>query len=231
MLLFICYTLFKKYIAQNILSSSSKIASYLKTIITKLPICFYIILITFLPLKSFSQNSRLDYKVMFSGNDIGWLRLEKNDNGNKSDLLLISEIKTRLLFPIRVFSKETSTYENGKLIYASQFRKTNGKTNINKEIRFVENEYEIIENDKKTKLSCPKIDTNLLSLFFQEPKNAKEVYCDNQQSFIKVSKADDGGYRMKFPNGSLNCFYYKEGVCVKVKMQHKFYIAEIVIKY
>ena len=230
MLLIICYTLFKKYIAQNILSSSSKIASYLKTIITKLPICFYIILITFLPLKSFSQNSRLDYKVMFSGNDIGWLRLEKNDNGNKSDLLLISEIKTRLLFPIRVFSKETSTYENGKLIYSSQFRKTNGKTNLNKEIRFVENEYEMIENNKTTKLSCTNINSNLLRLFFQEPKNTKEVYCDNQQCFLNVTKADDGGYKMKFPNGNCNRFYYKEGICIKIKMEHKFYIAEIIIE-
>lgn len=231
MLLIICYTLLKKYLTQNILSNSLKIVSYLKTIITKLLICFCITLIAFLPLISFSQNSRLNYKIMFSGNDIGWLRLEKNNNGNKSHLLLVSEIKTRLLFPIRVFSKETSTYENGKLIYSSQFRETNGKTNLNKEIRFVENEYEILENDKKTKLSCPKIDTNLLSLFFQEPKNDEEVYCENQQRFIKLSKADDGGYRMKFPNGNYNCYYYKEGVCVKVKMQHKFYIAEIIINY
>ncbi|MEN9909338.1 MAG: hypothetical protein RLZZ540_2487 [Bacteroidota bacterium] len=231
MLLIICYTLLKKYLAQNILSNSLKIASYIKTNITKLLICFCTTLLPFIPLVSFSQNSRLDYKVMFSGNNIGWLRLEKNDVGNKSDLLLVSEIKTNLIFPITVFSKETSTYENGKLIYSSQFRKTNGKTNLNKEIRFVENEYEIIENDKKTKLSCPKIDTNLLSLFFQEPKNAEEVYCDNQQRFIKLSKADDGGYRMKFPNGNYNCYYYKEGICVKVKMQHKFYIAEIIIKY
>ncbi|HTG66366.1 MAG TPA: DUF6134 family protein, partial [Flavobacterium sp.] len=160
----------------------------------------------------------------------GWLRLEKNDVGNKSDLLLVSEIKTRLLFPIRVFSKETSTYENGKLIYSSQFRKTNGKTNLNKEIRFVENEYEMIENNKTTKLSCTNINSNLLRLFFQEPKNTKEVYCDNQQCFLNVTKADDGGYKMKFPNGNCNRFYYKEGICIKIKMEHKFYIAEIIIE-
>ncbi|WP_146867594.1 DUF6134 family protein [Flavobacterium glycines] len=215
----------------NLISLFFKTATHLKAFISKVLIRFSIKLILFLPIISLSQNSRLDYNVMFSGHNIGWLRLEKNDVGNKSDLLLVSEIKTRLLFPIRIFSKETSTYENGKLIYSSQFRKTNGKTNLNKEIRFVENEYEIVENDKKTKLSCPKIDSNLLSLFFQEPKNSKEVYCDNQQSFIKVSKADDGGYQMKFPNGNYNCYYYKEGICVKVKMQHKFYIAEIIIKY
>ncbi len=230
MLLIICYTLLKKYLAQNILSKSLKIASYIKTNITKLLICFCTTLIPFIPLVSFSQNSRLDYKIMYSGNNIGWLRLEKNDVGNKSDLLLVSEIKTRLLFPIRVFSKETSTYENGKLIYSSQFRKTNGKTNLNKEIRFVENEYEMIENNKTTKLSCTNINSNLLSLFFQEPKNTKEVYCDNQQCFLNVTKADDGSYKMKFPNGNSNRFYYKEGVCIKIKMEHKFYIAEIIIE-
>lgn len=231
MLTLIIFSILKKCMPQNLTAPFIKTATHLKVFITKILIHFSIKLIIFLPIISLAQNSRLDYNVMFSGHNIGWLRLEKNNTGNKSDLLLVSEIKTRLLFPIRIFSKETSTYENGKLIYSSQFRKTNGKTNLNKEIRFVENEYEIVENDKKTKLSCPKIDTNLLSLFFQEPKNIKEVYCDNQQSFIKVSKADDGGYQMKFPNGNYNCYYYKEGICVKVKMQHKFYIAEIIIKY
>lgn len=230
MLLFICYTLLRKCNIQNLIRIPLKIGSYLKANITKFLIHFFIRLLPFLPVVSLSQNSRLDYKVMFSGNNIGWLRLEKNDTGNKSDLLLVSEIKTKVVFPITVFSKEASTFENGKLIYSSQFRKTNGKTKINKEIRFVKNKYEMIENDKKTKLSCTNIDTNLLSLFFQEPKNAEEVYCDNQQRFIKVTKADDGGYKMKFPNGNCNSYYYKEGVCIKVKVEHKFYIAEIIIE-
>lgn len=229
MLLFICYTLLRKCNI-NLIRIPLKIGSYLKANFTKFLIHFFIRLMPFLPVVSLSQNSRLDYKVMFSGNNIGWLRLEKNDTGNKSNLLLVSEIKTKILFPITVFSKEASTFENGKLIYSSQFRKTNGKTKINKEIRFIKNEYEMIENDKKTKLSFTNIDTNLLSLFFEEPKNAEEVYCDNQQRFIRVTKTNDGGYKMKFPNGNCNSYYYKEGVCIKVKVEHKLYIAEIIIE-
>ena len=153
MLLIIFYTLLKKYNTQNLIKIPLKIGSYLKVNIPEFLIHFFIRLMLFLPLLSLSQNSRLDYKVMFSGNNIGWLRLEKNVTGNKSDLLLVSEIKTKVLFPITVFSKESSTFENGKLIHSSQFRKTNGTTKINKEIRFVKDAYEVIENEKKTKLS------------------------------------------------------------------------------
>ncbi|MES2239886.1 MAG: DUF6134 family protein [Bacteroidota bacterium] len=178
---------------------------------------------------SLSQNTHLDYKIMHSGNNIGWLRLEKNISVNKSDFELVSEIKTKIIFPITISSKESSSFENDKLIYSSQFRKTNGTTKINKEIRFIDNEYEAIENNKKTKLPLTNISTNLLSLFFKEPENYKEVYCENQQQFIKVYKDNDGGYRMKFPNGNCNSYYYKEGICVKIKIEHKFYLAEIII--
>lgn len=230
MLTLIIFSILKKWMPQNAISPFIKIATHLKIFITKILIPFFIKLITFLPIISISQNAQRDYNIMFSGNNIGWLKLEKNETGNQSNFLLTSEIKTNILFPIKVFSKETSTYENGKLIYSSQLRKTNGKTKINKEIRLIDNQYEMIENDKKTKLSFNSIDTNLLCLFFREPKNATEVYCDNQQRFIKPIKTNDGGYKMKFPNGNCNSYYYKEGICVKVKVEHKFYVAEIIIK-
>ncbi len=230
MLTLIIFSILKKCMPPNLTAPFFKTATLLKIFVTKILIRLSIKLITFLPIISLAQSEQLDYNIMFNGTTIGWLKLEKNEVGNKSNLQLTSEIKTNILFPIKVFSKETSTYENGKLIYSSQFRKTNGKTKIDKEIKLHENQYEIIENNKKTKLSYPVIDTNLLSLFFQEPKCTKEVYCDNQQRFIKPIKMDDGGYKMKFPNGNCNSYYYKEGICIKVKVEHKFYEAEIIIK-
>jgi hypothetical protein len=44
-----------------------------------------------------------------------------------------------------------------------------------------------------------------------------------------VTKTADGGYKMKFPNGNTNCYYYKDGVCIKIKIEHTFYSAEIII--
>ncbi len=202
----------------------------MKVIITNFLNQLFIKIFFLLPIIPVAQNSKLNYNVIFMGNNIGWLRLEKNESGNKSDLLLISEIKAKIIFPITLYSKETSSYDNGKLIYSSQFRKTNGKTKFNKEFRLTKNEYEIIENNNKTKIPHNNIKANLLSLYFQEPRNIKEVFCENGRDFSTITKTNNGAYKVNLPNGNCNSFFYDEGKCVKVIIQHKFYTAEIIIE-
>lgn len=177
-----------------------------------------------------AQNLQLNYKIIRAGNDIGTLQLEKKIVGNKSSLLLISEIKTRLIFLITVSVKESATFENGKLIYSSQFRKTNGITKLDKQTNFVIDRYEVIENGKKEKLSIPFIGVNLLSMYFLEPIATKAVYSDIQQCFVKVTKTHDGGYKIKFPDGNSNSFYYEKGICTKIKISNSFYLIEIIHK-
>lgn len=182
-----------------------------------------------MPILSNAQNVQLNYKITRNGEEIGWLRLDKNTIGNTSVLLLVSEIKTKLVFPITVFAKEFSTFEKGKLVYSSQIRKTNGTIKCDKQTRLIGNEYEITANGEKKKSSFPTINENLLCLYFQEPMDLKSVYCDNQQCFVKVARTSDDGYKVQFPNGNVNYFYYKEGVCAKIKIVHSFYSAEIIL--
>lgn len=191
-------------------------------------ISFLTILFLFIPLIVKAQNLQLNYKIIRNGNDIGWLRLEKTTAENKTQLLLFSEVKTKIIFPIAVLSKESSVFENGKLIYSSQIRKINGTTKLDKQTRLIANQYEVFSNSESQKLTFSAITTNLLQLYFQEPTASKLVYCDNLQCLVKVIKTADGGYKIKFPNGNTNCYYYKEGVCIKIKIEHTFYSATII---
>ena len=229
MILLIVYAFLKKYNNQSWIRQNLKICKFLKVNIPNFLVSFLIRLILFIPLLSNAQNLQLNYKIIRNGNDIGWMRLEKNNVDNNSDFLLVSEIKTKIIFPISVFVKETSTFENGKLVYSSQIRKTNGSIKLEKQTWFMANEYEVLENGEKEKLPFSAINTNLLCLYFQEPIDLKPVYCDIQQCFVKISKTTDGGYKVKFPNGNANCYYYKEGVCTKIKIMHTFYTAEIIL--
>ncbi len=229
MLMLLIYITLKKFFSKR----WSSISVYSKKI-TKSHFFYWLILFSLFinPTLLLSQNSQLHYKVLFNGNDVGWMRLEKNISGNKAILSLVSEIKTKIIFPITIFNKDISTFENGKLVYSSQLRKTNGSTKLDKQTKLVGNEYEVIEDGEKDKLPYPPIDTNLLSLYFQEPASLKSVYCDKRESFVKPIITKDGGYRLKFSNGNSNCFYYnKDGLCTKVKIEHLFYSAELIFAY
>lgn len=229
MILFIIYTFLKKYGNQGWIRTNLKISKFFKVYIHNFLVNLLIVVIIFMPIMANAQNLQLNYKIVRNGQEIGWLRLDKKTIGNKSALLLVSKIKAKVVFPITVFIKDTSTFENGKLIYSSQIRKTNGAIKWDKQTQLIGNEYEITANGEKKKLSLLTINENLLCLYFQEPIDLKLVYCDNQQCFVKIARTNDDAYKVQFPNGNVNYFYYKEGVCTKIKIVHSFYSAEIIL--
>ena len=130
---------------------------------------------------------------------------------------------------INVSAYENCTFQNGQLIYSSQFRKTNGTIKLNKKTRFVADKYEVLEKEEKGTLSFTYIGANLLSMYFQEPVEINAVYCETHQCFIPITKTADGGYKIKFPDGNSNSFYYTKGACTKIKISHTFYSAVILL--
>ena len=176
-----------------------------------------------------AQNIQLNYKVAKGDDDIGWLSLSKNIAGNRLSLILNSEIKFRLLFLFTVSAKETSVFENGVLMSSSQFRKTNGDTKIDTQTKLLGSQYQVLENGEKKILPFATIGINLLSLYFQEPLNNESVYCDNHQCYSPIIKTSDGGYKVKFPDGNSNSYYYRDGICIKIKIDHTFYSAVVTL--
>lgn len=187
-----------------------------------------LLLLSLIPKLSKSQTRQMHYTILQGDDKVGWLSLESDINGNRSTMNLISEVKTRILFLINVSTKESSTYENGKLIHSTLFRKNNGSVKLNKQTKFAGGKYEVVENGAKETLSHSFIGLNLLSLYFKEPVGIDMVYCDNHECFIKIIKMNDGGYKIKFPDGNSNCYYYSGGICTKIKIQHSFYSAIII---
>ena len=223
------YIFLKKYGKQNLLENHLRTQKLLRSFFYVFLVSLLVMVILLIPASSRSQNLQRNYKITKGGDEIGWLRLEKKMEGNISSLLMVSEIKTRMIFRINVSAKESSVFENGQMIYSSQFRKTNGDTKVDKETRLADDKYEVSENGEKQDLDFHFIGVNLLSLYFQEPVDISFVYCDNHQCFVKIGKTDDGGYKVKFPDGNSNIFYYSGGICTKICVNHTFYSAEIIL--
>lgn len=229
MITFLIYIFLKKYGKQNRAATGIQVRKFLRTR-KHLIFVSLIIILLLVPFSSRSQNSMFNYKIVEGGDNIGWLRLEKNITDSRTNLSLVSELSTRFIILIEVSAKETSIFENGQLLYSSQYRKTNGTVKVNKQTSRVADKYVVNNNGEKQYLSIPIVVTNLLSLYFQEPVNTGTVYCDKYESFVKIKKTDNGGYKVEFPDGNSNTFYYSRGICTKVKISHTFYTAEIILK-
>lgn len=227
MLPFLIYLFLKRNHKQHSIANAVFIRTFLSA---RLYIIFVslVILLLLVPFLARTQNSLFNYKIVEGDDNIGWLRLEKNITGNRTSLSLVSEIRTRFIILIEVSAKETSVFENGQLLYSSQYRKTNGTVKVNKQTSRIADKYVVTNNGEKQYLSIPIVATNLLSLYFQEPVNIGAVYCDKYESFVKITRTDDGGYKVEFPDGNNNTFYYTSGICTKIKIIHTFYSAEII---
>lgn len=228
--MFLLYTIFKKcsnqrsVVNQSVLHTLSRVRFY----IISISLLLMLLLISEI---AKTQHLKLNYTIKQGEDTIGWMKLEKKVAGNTSILSLISEIKTRVVFMINVSANEYCTFQNGQLIYSSQFRKTNGTIKLNKKTRFVADKYEVLENEEKETLSFAYIGANLLSMYFEEPVAINAVYCETRQCFMPVSKSIDGGYKIKFPDGNSNSYYYTKGACTKIKISHTFYSVVILLNH
>lgn len=177
-----------------------------------------------------AKAQQFNYRVIYDGDNIGWLKVEKTcDNDNYCKLILTSESSFRVLLSFKSSILETSFFLNGKMLYSSQYHKLNNNIKANKKTMFDGKVYKVIEDNESQELDIPDVGFNLMCMYFQEPVSQKKVYCDKQESFSDIEKTADGGYYIRFPDGNSNCYYYNKGICTRVKVVHSLYSIEFIL--
>jgi hypothetical protein len=176
-----------------------------------------------------AQKQVRNYKVIRKGDEIGWMSVEKQTDSNTTTITMGTEVRAKFLFTFSSAAKEISQFHDGKLQHSYYYRKTNGNVKADRHTHLVGNSYEVADKEK-TKLTILPVTYNTLCMYFQEPVNLKKVYSDNNQCFLDIEKVADGGYKIVSPDDTSNTFYYTGGICYKVKIDHSFYTAELMLK-
>ena len=225
----LCYLLLKKLRKQN--SSLQGFNIDLQPFIYFIKIMISIVVFMIISLAaSDSKGQQLNYKVMHGSDRIGWIKLEKNcDNEQYCRLVLTSETRFRMLMAFNSSITETAYFLKDKMIFSSQYHKLNDNIKANKKTSFNGKGYEVTENNESRQLDIPDVHFNLMCMYFQEPVSISKVYCDKQGSFSDIERTDDGGYKVSFPSGGSNCYYYENGTCTRVRINHRFYSADVIL--
>jgi hypothetical protein len=176
-----------------------------------------LIAILFLLTKSSSaQNQNLSFEVWKNNMLIGYISMSEKINADFVIYELSSEIKAKVLMEFNVSGIEKTIYNHGVLVYSSVYRKINSNEKTNKELFFKDGKYYLLKGGKKSALTFPEINNNLITLYFYEPIKIAQVYCDNHHKMVQVVFVEKGKYQVNFPDGSYNIFYYENGKCLKV---------------
>lgn len=176
-----------------------------------------------LAIVSTAQEKNFSYIIKKSGSRIGDMNVKETRDGSKISLKLVSNIKTSFIFTFTATGVEEATYDSGVLIYSSVYQKFNGTEKINKKTRYVGNAYVINSRGTEEKLENIRIYYNLVCIYSHEPCTTKLIYSDKYQQFLAIQQLDDHHYKIRFPDGSANDYWYQQGICTKVEIDHSFY--------
>ena len=177
-----------------------------------------------------AQEKKLEYTIKRNGDVVGNIHFIQGIAGSRTVLTMESEVNTRFIFNFRAKVKEEAIYDNGIMTWSSIFRKLNGNVKVDKKTKASGNAYTVYKGSKTETLNNYPIRYNMLSVYISEPINIVKVYSDNFQQQVDILKVADHHYKIKFPDGNYNEYFYSNGVCSKIEVHNSLYGATVELK-
>jgi hypothetical protein len=177
-----------------------------------------------------AQNKNLSYNIKRNGDVVGAIQVAQVVSGNRTTLKLESEVKTKFIFTFTARANEETIYDNGVMTWSSIYRKMNGNVKADKKTKANGNSYVVYKGSKTETLNNYPIRYNMLSVYVLEPVGISRVYSDNFQQYVDIQQLAEHHYKIKFPDGNWNEYFYANGVCAKIFIHHSMYSATIELK-
>lgn len=187
------------------------------------------ILMLLLGLTAYSQDQRLAYDIQRNGKKVGTLNVHQKKAGTTTTYNIESEVKVNVLVAVIVKAREQSVYENDVLQSSSLLRHVNGKEKANKKIRNNGNGLTVSEEGKEQNLKNYLVKYSTHCLYATEPVSYRNVFSDNYKKFIPIVKLADRHYKLTFPDGNSNEYFYEDGICRRVKVKSQLFDADFVL--
>ena len=191
---------------------------------------FLFLLLLLMSLFAFPQFTKLEYSIKRKGSEIGTMSFSQYYSGNKTMFKMESEIKTRFIFLITAKVLEEAVYENGIMIWSTVYQKLNSNERVNKKTKLMGRNYVVTKGQQSETISSYPIQFNMVCLYISEPLRISKVYSDNFQQFLDIQTLGDHHYKITFPDGNYNEYYYTNGLCSKVEENHLFYNSTLELK-
>lgn len=67
-------------------------------------------------------------------------------------------------------------------------------------------------------------------LYFNEPLKAKAIYSENWGQYLTINAIGNHTYQLVQPNGKINTYVYKNGLCQSITLNTTFYTITLKLK-
>ena len=157
------------------------------------------------------------FNIMKKETNIGTITINKSISELITTYHVNSNILAKLILTFKINCEERSVFKNDTLVFSSVYRTLNNKEKVNQSLEFINGNYYLQEEGKKVLLNIETIRQNLVTLYFVEPIGINKVFCDKQNLMVNLIYLKKGKYKVVFPNGDYNIFYYINGKCSMIE--------------
>lgn len=176
-------------------------------------------------------NETIRFDIVKKTKTIGFIELQKIKTNNTTTYKIKSEVNSKFIIEFKANSKESYVYESDTLIYSSIYRTINNKLSVDQTLYYNEGTYYLKKKQEDQMLHASVIRCNLVQLYFKEPVNIRQVYCDKLNQYLAIKNLGNNKYKMSFPNNSYTIFNYKNGKCSSIEAGGTFYKVTLVPDY
>ena len=153
---------------------------------------------------------------------------QKTEN-EKTTFAVESLVKVKMLLSFTIQAWESSVYEKNLLQSSSLVRHVNGKPKVNRQIRNNGTGLTVRNDGSEKELKDLRVRYNMHCLYVMEPVSFSSVFSDNHQRYIPIIRVNNHHYKLSFPGGGSNEYFYENGICQKVKVKSQLFDAEFVL--
>ena len=171
---------------------------------------------------------QINYKVIRNNALIGFINVSCITKNDSIIYYLDGHINVNFLVRFDIKGRETSIFKDNTLVYSSVFRKINDKVKSKYKVIYKDRQYHEEGAKALIPLDLNRIQNNLVSLYFNEPKKINRVYSAYLKEVVDVQFMGNGKYKVDLSNGKYNIFHYNHGKCVMIEVYSRFFSVTLI---
>ena len=182
-------------------------------------------------LQAQSLSDTLNYDIIIDSKVVGDLVAVKNMKGDSSYVYtVLSNVDYKLLFSFHIsFDYKTIFNQKGNFNSSAFEYIMNDDIKESNWVNCNSKECYVYEGDEITKVIDNSVDLTAIQLYFQEPLLGDRVFSERFCENFDIER-ENSGYKIDFPGGSSNTYYYRDGICYRVAIETLISDMEIKIK-
>lgn len=175
-----------------------------------------------LMLSTQAQTKTNKYDIVLAGFTIGSMQADKVTSGTTVDYQIHSKVEFWFFGKIFVEFLQKAHFENSQFV-SSKTNSDSNRGNFVTTIDWKNDHYEVDANSYKFHNEediKPKYAESVATLYFHEPKDGDQLISENFGMPTTIHEIEEGVYKLEV-NGSVNRFYYENGILQKVVLENK----------